>query len=90
MLGDGVDNWAGALFNLTVYCLQEHEVVHLYWSAVQLKLNTIRVTAEPDLGSWPRRWEECEVPVMKVFLYLLSAHPQKANARFVLPSATGN
>jgi integrase len=70
--------------------LREQEVVHLFWSDVNFKLNTIRVTSKPDLGFWPKRWEEREVPVVKALTDLLAAHPRRANCRFVFPSPAGN
>src|SRR5204862_4805493 len=69
---------------------REQEVVHLFWSDVNFKLNTIRVTAKPDLGFSAKRWEEREVPVLKPLIDLLAAHPRRANCRFVFPSPAGN
>ena len=69
---------------------REQEVVNLFWSDVHFTLNTIRVTAKPDLGFWPKRWEERELPVAKALIKLLSAHPQRPNCRFVFPSPPGN
>lgn len=39
------------------------EVVHLQWQDLNLKLRTVRVTAKPHLGFYPKRWEEREVPL---------------------------
>ena len=36
----------------------EQEVMYLGWPDVNLRLRTIRVTAKPDLGFFPKRWEE--------------------------------
>ena len=69
---------------------REQEVVHLVWSDINFSLNTIRVTAKPDLGFWPKRWEEREVPVAKPVMDLLAAHPRWPNCRFVFPSPAGN
>ena len=69
---------------------REQEVVHLFWSDVNFTLNTIRVTAKPDLGFWPKRWEEREVPVMKGADGSPRDHPRRANCRFVFPSPAGN
>jgi integrase/recombinase XerD len=69
---------------------REQEVVHLIWSDINFALNTIRVTAKPDLGFWPKRWEEREVPVPKPLLDLLKNHPRRENCRFVFPSPAGN
>jgi integrase/recombinase XerD len=68
---------------------REQEVVHLFWSDINSSLNTVRVTAKPDLGFSPKRWEEREVPVPKRLMELLKAHP-RANGTFVFPSPRGN
>jgi len=69
---------------------REQECVHLFWSDVNFTLTTIRVTAKPDLGFWPKRWEEREVPVAKALLELLRDHPRRENCRFIFPSSAGN
>ncbi len=38
--------------------LRELEVVHLFWSDISFELQTVRVTAKPDLGFYPKRWED--------------------------------
>ena len=80
-----------ALFSTFLFTgFREQEVVHLFWPDVHVTLNTIRVTAKPDLGFWPKRWEEREVPVVKAVVDLLAVHPPRANCRFVFPSPAGN
>jgi integrase/recombinase XerD len=69
---------------------REQEVVHLCWPDLNLSLNMIRVTSKPDLGFWPKRWEEREVPVPKPLIELLRSHPRQHNSRFVFPSPKGN
>ena len=69
---------------------REMEVVHLAWSDISLTLNTIRVTAKPELGFSPKRWEEREVPVPQQLIELLKVHPHKLPSRFVFPSPPGN
>ena len=69
---------------------REQEVVHLCWPDLNFKLNTIRVTSKPDLGFWPKRWEEREVPVPKPLIELLHDHPRQGHSRFVFPSPKGN
>ena len=69
---------------------REQEVVHLCWPDLNFNLNTIRVTSKPDLGFWPKRWEEREVPVPKPLVELLQTHPRQGNSRFVFPSPKGN
>jgi integrase len=70
--------------------LREQEVGHLFWDDVNFALNTVRVTAKPDLGFSPKRWEEREVPVPQRLMLLLKSHPAKKNSRFVFPSPRGN
>jgi integrase/recombinase XerD len=69
---------------------REQEVVHLCWPDLNFNLNMIRVTAKPDLGFWPKRWEEREVPVPKPLIELLRGHLRQGNSRFVFPSPKGN
>jgi len=69
---------------------REQEVVYLAWDDLNFSLHTIRVTAKPDLGFYPKRWEEREVPVPKHLMALLEAHPRRADIRFVFPSPRGN
>jgi integrase len=77
-----------ATFLLTGF--REMEVVHLTWSDVNFKLNTIRMTAKPELGFSPKRWEEREVPAATYLMDLLKAHPHHGTSRFVFPSPPGN
>ena len=70
--------------------LREQEVVHLSWDDINFNLNTVRVTAKPELGFSPKRWEEREVPVPKRLIELLKAHPRVNASRFVFPSPRGN
>ena len=69
---------------------REQEVVHLWWDDINFSLNTVRVTAKPDLGFSPKRWEEREVPVPKQLMERLEAHPHFEDSRFVFPSPRGN
>ncbi len=77
-----------ATFLLTGF--REQEVVHLFWEDISFTLNTVRVTAKPDLGFSPKRWEEREVPVPQGLTRLLKALPVRKNGRFVFPSPRGN
>src|SRR2546428_6775213 len=69
---------------------REQEVVHLRWDDINPAVNMIKVTAKPELGFYPKRWEDREVPVPKQLIERLKAHPRKHNSRFVFPSPTGN
>jgi integrase len=69
---------------------REQEVVHLFWTDINSRLNTIRVTAKSDLGFFPKRWEEREVPVPKQLIEAFQLHPHFNDSRFVFPSPRGN
>jgi integrase len=70
--------------------LRELEVVHLFWTDVSFELQTVRVTAKPELGFYPKRWEEREVPIPVQLIDLLKAQPRRAGCNFVFPSPKGN
>jgi integrase/recombinase XerD len=69
---------------------REQEIMHLAGEDINLHVHTIRVTAKPDLGFYPKRWEEREVPVPKHLIQLLRKHPRMEKSRFVFPSPRGN
>ena len=50
----------------------------------------LRVTAKPELGFYPKRWEEREVPIPVQLIGLLKAHPRRAGCNFVFSSPKGN
>jgi len=70
--------------------LRELEVVHLFWTDLSFELQTVRVTAKPDLGFYPKRWEEREVPIPVQLIGLLRAHPRRTGCNFVFSSPKGN
>ena len=70
--------------------LRELEVVHLFWTDVSFELQTVRVTAKPELGFYPKRWEEREVPIPAQLIKLLKAHPRRPGCNFVFSSPKGN
>ena len=69
--------------------MREQEVMHLCWLDINLRLRTIRVTAKPEQGFYPKRWEEREIPIANQLVSLLKGHP-RTNSPFVFPSPTGN
>lgn len=69
---------------------REQEVMYLFWSDINLDLRTVRVTAKPGLGFYPKRWEEREVPAPSELIAQLSEHSRRPNCAFVFPSPTGN
>jgi len=70
--------------------MRDKEVVHLAWIDINFALTTIKVTSKPDLGFYPKRWEEREIPVARPLLQLLEKHPRRSGCRFVFPSPAGN
>ena len=80
-----------ALFGLFLLSgFREQEVMYLHWSDVNFELRTVRVTAKPNLGFYPKRWEDREVPAPVELLEELRKHPHRPNCQFVFPSPTGN
>ena len=69
---------------------REQEVVNLSWTDINSAVDTIKVTAKPDLGFYPKRWEEREVPVPKTLIDRLQSHPHHKTSRFLFPSPPGN
>jgi integrase len=80
-----------AIFMTFLYTgFREQELVHLFWTDINFNLNTIRVTAKPDLGFSPKRWEEREIPANRQLIELLKGHPRRTGCRFMFPSRSGN
>ena len=77
-----------ATFLLTGF--REQEVMFLSWSDVNFELRTVRATAKPELGFYPKRWEDREVPAPAELMDELRKHPHRPNCQFVFPSPTGN
>ncbi len=69
---------------------RELEVVHLFWHDINLDLQTIRVTAKPELGFYPKSHEEREVPIPAKLGDLLDAHRCRSGPNYVFPSPAGN
>jgi integrase/recombinase XerD len=77
-----------ATFLLTGF--REQEVMFLYWSDVNFELRTVRATAKPELGFYPKRWEDREVPAPAELMDELRKHTHRPNCQLVFPSPTGN
>jgi integrase len=43
--------------------MREQEVMHTYWSDVNLAASTIRVSHKPDRGWTPKAYKEREIPI---------------------------
>jgi len=88
---DACDNFEKALFSTFLLTgVREQEMVHLIWSDLNFKLRTLRVTAKPQLGFYPKRWEEREIPIPVQLAEMLREHPRRMGTEFVFPSPTGN
>lgn len=84
-------SWELGLFSTFLLTgFREQEVMHLFWRDLNLKLRTVRVLSKPELGFFPKRWEEREVPVPVDLAQVLANHPQSIDSPFVFPSPTGN
>ncbi|MGO9094511.1 MAG: tyrosine-type recombinase/integrase [Bryobacteraceae bacterium] len=85
------EGWEGALFStLLLAGMREQEVQHLFWTDINFRLRTIRVTAKAKCGFYPKRWEEREIPVPTKLVEVLERHPKSSGSSFVFPSPTGN
>lgn len=85
------DGWEGDLFStLLLTGMREQEAQHLFWTDINFGLRTIRVTAKPKYGFYPKRWEEREIPVPTKLVEVLEQHPKFPGSPFVFPSPTGN
>jgi hypothetical protein len=77
-----------ATFLLTGF--RKQEVMFLRWSDVNFELRTVRVTSKPELGFYPKRWEDREIPASVELIDELRKHTHRPNCQFVFPSPTGN
>ena len=77
-----------ATFLLTGF--REQEVMFLHWSDVNFELRTVRATAKPELGFYPKRWEDREVPAPAELMEELRKHAHRPSCQLVFPSPTGN
>jgi integrase len=57
---------------------------------VNFELRTVRVTSKPELGFYPKRWEDREIPAPVELIEELRKHTHRPNCEFVFPSPTGN
>ena len=60
------------------------------WSDLNFELRTVRVTSKPELGFYPKRWEDREIPAPVELIEELRKHTHRPNCQFVFPSPTGN
>ena len=85
------NSWERALFSTFLLTgFRSQEMSYLFWDDINFKLNTIQVRAKPDLGFYPKHWEEREVPAHKGLIELLRKHPHIEGVWFVFPSVRNN
>jgi len=88
---DACDSWERTLFSTFLLTgFREQEVMHLFWEDVKFSLNMIQVKAKPQLGFYPKRSEDRQVPAHKRLMSLLKTHPRVEGVSFVFPSPRGN
>ena len=59
---------------------REQEVMYLFWSDINLQLQTVRVTAKPELGFYPKRCEERQIPAAAELPVRISLAYRKSGA----------
>ena len=72
--------------------MREQEVMHTYWSDINLKHAIVRVTHKPDRGWTPKAYKEREIPIPSNLVERLRARKTKANKAcdLVFPTAGCN
>jgi integrase/recombinase XerD len=68
---------------------REQEVQHSYWTDINLKANTVRVTHKPDLNWTPKAYKERSIPIPIKLAELLKSWKTKADkqCKLVFPTA---
>ncbi len=71
---------------------REQEVMHTYWSDVNLAASTVRVSHKPDRGWTPKAYKEQEIPIPTKLVKKLKARKAKADKAcgLVFPTAGCN
>jgi len=72
--------------------MREQEVMHTYWSDVNLKAETIKVTHKPDRGWTPKAYKEREIPIPTTLIEALTARKKRdvKTCNLVFPTAGCN
>jgi integrase/recombinase XerD len=72
--------------------MREQEVMHTYWSDINLKHAIVRVTHKPDRGWTPKAYKEREIPIPSNLVESLRAWKTKGNKAYdlVFPTAGCN
>ena len=59
--------------------MREQEVMYTYWSDINFKASTVRVSHKPDRGWTPKAYKEREIPIPAKLVTSLKAWKAKAN-----------
>jgi integrase/recombinase XerD len=59
--------------------MREQEVMYCYWSDVNLKHSTVKVSYKPDRGWTPKAYKEREIPIPEKLVVALKAWKPKSN-----------
>jgi integrase len=72
--------------------MREQEVMHTYWSDVNLTASTVRVSHKPDRGWTPKAYKEREIPIPAKLVKKLKPWKAKSdkNCPLVFPTAGCN
>jgi integrase/recombinase XerD len=72
--------------------MREQEVMHLYWSDINLAASTVRVSHKPDRGWTPKAYKEREIPIPAKLVTKLKAWKAKSdkNCQLVFPTSGCN
>jgi len=72
--------------------MREQEAMYTYWSDVNLKASTVKVTHKPDRGWTPKAYKEREIPIPTKLVTMLKEWKQKADKRcpLVFPTSGCN
>lgn len=72
--------------------MREQEVMHTYWSDVNLKACTVRVSHKPDRGWTPKAYKEREIPIPTKLVNALKEWKKKSDrsCSLVFPTAGCN
>lgn len=68
--------------------MREQEVMHCYWSDINLKANTVKVTHKPDRNWTPKAYKERTIPVPSKLTDLLKPWKAKADKKCELVFST--
>lgn len=72
--------------------MREQEVMHTYWSDLNLNIGTVRVSHKPDRGWTPKAYKEREIPIPKKLVKSLKGWKAKSDkvCSLVFPTAGCN